>query len=292
MDVAVGRAVYAQFLNNRGGIEIDATVTRIDSDTFHSTSGAATRMRDLAYLRRNLPADVAIADLTEAYCVIGLMGKASAAMLQAIAPQLQEIPFRHSAEIDIRGAACTATRVSFVGEFGYELTIPNDTACAVFNMLVALGAQPMGHYALDGCRIEKGFKHWGHDLGPEITPLEAELGFTIDWNKDFLGKDALLRQRDIGPRQRLVLMQVEDDALMLHDEPIFEEGAHVGLTTSAAIGPRTGLNLAFGLIAVSPGETAVDTNSRRFVAIVAGRNYAARPLRRPPFDPDHNRMRA
>ncbi|MGI9389791.1 MAG: GcvT family protein [Boseongicola sp.] len=291
MDTPIGRTVYTQFLNVRGGIETDATVTRIDAGTFFLTSGAATRMRDLAYLRRNLPTDAAIEDLTEEFCVIGLMGAASRAMLQAIATGLPDIPFRHSREIDICGITCTATRVSFVGEFGCELTIPNDDACAVFERLVEQGAQPMGYYALDGCRIEKGFKHWGHDLGPEITPFGAELGFTIDWSKDFLGKEALLRQRDTGPRQRLVLMQIEGDALMLHDEPIFEDGDHVGLTTSGALGPRTGLNLTFGLVTVAPGETLDETCSRRFVAKVAGRDYAAWPLRRPPFDPNGVRMR-
>ena len=292
MDVPEGRAVYTQLLNPRGGIEMDVTVTRLEPEAFWITSGAATRQRDLAYLRRNLPSGVMIEDITEAHCVIGLMGAASRGMLRAVFPDLPDLPFGSVFDLMLAGVPCRATRVSFVGELGYELTVTNEEARAVFDTLFERDARPMGHYALDGCRIEKGFKHWGHELGPEITPLEAGLGFTIDWNKDFIGKEALLAQCTNGLRQRLVLMQVEGDALMLHDEPVFEDGAHVGLTTSGAIGPRTGLNLAFGLIGVTPGETLAGTYARRFTVRVAGKDYPATPLRQAPFDPKGERMRA
>ena len=150
----------------------------------------------------------------------------------------------------------------------------------------------MGHYALDGCRVEKGFKHWGHELGPEITPLEAGLGFTIDWTKEFIGKQALLAQKEKGLSQRLVLFEIQGEALMLHDEPIYEHGAHVGLTTSGARGPRTGKNLAFGLVSNTPGETLDGTCSRTFTVRVAGQDHPAMPLRHAPFDPSGERMRA
>ena len=145
---------------------------------------------------------------------------------------------------------------------------------------------------LDGCRIEKGFKHWGHDLGPTITPLEAGLGFTIDWEKDFTGKSTLQRQRQEGVNQRLILLRIEGDALMLHDEPIYEDGDHIGYTTSGARGPRTGLNLAFGLIKVRLGESLRETCARSLTVRVAGHDIPAMPLWRPPFDPGGERMRA
>ncbi len=291
LDVAEGRAVYTQLLNPRGGIEADVTITRLGADHFHITSGAATRTRDLAYLRRNLPADAVIVDQTEAFSTIGLMGAASRDMLGALGAA-PDIAFGHATEATLAGASCRLTRVSFVGELGYEITIANTDAPAVFAALVQAGAKPMGHYAVDACRIEKGFKHWGHDLGPAISPLEAGLGFTIDWTKDFIGKAALEAQRRDGPRQRLILLEIEGDALMLHDEPIFEAGAHVGLTTSGAIGARTGLNLAFGLIETRPGEALDETCARAFTVRVAGEDYAAKPLRRAPYDPKNERMRA
>ena len=149
----------------------------------------------------------------------------------------------------------------------------------------------MGHFALEGCRIEKGFKHWGHDLGPEVSPLQAGLGFTIDWTKDFTGKAALLQQRADGVTQKLVMMQIAGEVLLLHDEPVFENGAIVGLTTSGARGPRTGLNLCFAMIRVAPGETLHQTCARRLTLRVSGRDYPATPLLRPPFDPTGERMR-
>lgn len=150
----------------------------------------------------------------------------------------------------------------------------------------------MGHYALNGCRIEKGYRHWGHDLGPEITPLEAGLGFTIDWSKEFRGRSALEAQRVRGISQRLVLLSVTGDPLMVHDEPVLENGAVTGLTTSGARGVRTGLTLALALVKVAPGETAAETSQRQFEVDIAGTRHAASVLARPPYDPRGERMTA
>lgn len=291
LDTPLERAIYTQLLNPRGGIEMDVTVTRWAPDSFDVTSGAATRRRDIAYLRRALPQGVRIDDVTEGYCVIGVMGAKSHEMLKSVAPDWPDIAFGHAAEVCLAGTDARATRISFVGAFGWEISVAVSGAEAVFDSLLAAGAQPMGHYALDACRIEKGFRHWGHDLGPGITPLEAGLGFTINWAKDFQSKDVLLRQRAEGVRQRLILMQIDGDALMLHDEPIFEAGSHVGLTTSGARGARTGLNLAFGLVSTRPGETLAQTCARRFTVDVAGKSYPALPLARAPYDPDGSEMR-
>ena len=148
----------------------------------------------------------------------------------------------------------------------------------------------MGHYAVDGCRIEKGFVHWGHDVGPDVTPLEAGLGFTVDWDKTFVGKSALLEQRTHLTR-RLCLFDVEKAPLLLHDEPIWEGEQVVGLTTSGARGPRTGKSLCFGMVQVAPGETKADTARRGFEIDVGGQRYAAQVLIEPPFDPRGERMR-
>lgn len=291
MDVAVGRAVYTQLLNPRGGIEMDVTVTRITEDVFHLTSGAATRARDLAWLRRTLPEGVLIDDVTEDFCTIGVMGAGSRALLAPLG-DLPEMPFGYGAAARLAGVEVFATRISFVGELGWELTVANRQAAQLFDALRGAGAAPLGHFALDGCRLEKGFRHWGHDIGPSVTPLEAGLGFTVDWNKDFIGRDALEAQRHEGVRQRLVLLAVEGEVLLLHDEPVFEGAGHVGLTTSGGRGPRTGLNLCLAMVAVAPGETLDETCARAFRVRVAGRDHPATALRRPPFDPDGTRMRA
>ncbi len=150
----------------------------------------------------------------------------------------------------------------------------------------------MGNYALNGCRIEKGYRHWGHDLGPEITPLEAGLGFTVDWSKHFIGKAALVAQKQRGIGQRLVLLSIEGCPLIVHDEPVLENGRVVGLTTSGAKGVRTGLTLALALVKVARGETAAEIAARKFEVDVAGTRHAAVVLPKPPHDPRGERMTA
>lgn len=293
VDVAEGRAVYTPLLNANGGIEVDVTITRLGPDRFRVTSGAATRWRDLAWLRRNVTGDVTITDVSETEVVIGVMGAGSRDLLATLSKDdWQHFPFSTARDVIVAGQRCRATRISFVGELGWELSIPAEKGGVVFDALHAGGARPLGHYALDGCRIEKAFRHWGHDLGPEITPLEAGLGFTIDWGKDFLGKPALERQKAEGMTRRLVLFDVSGDPLILHDEPIRENGAVVGLTTSGAKGARTRRTLALGLISIAPGETLAQTAARQFEIEIAGRLYPAKALERPPFDPIGKRMRA
>lgn len=292
LDVAEGRAVYTQLLNARGGIEMDVTVTRIGAERFLVVSGAATRMRDGAYLRRHLGENIGCRDITDAYCVIGVMGAGSRAVMHGVSEDFPAMDFGHSRLGSVAGVACRLTRVSYVGELGWEIMVENGQAATVFDALCGAGAQPMGHYALDGCRMEKGFVHWSHEIGAFVTPLEAGLGFTIDWAKDFIGKAALEAQRRDGVRQRLVLLHVRGDALVLHDEPVYEGAQHVGLTTSGALGSRTGLNLALAMVSVDPGETMSETCARDFSVRVAGKDYGAEVLRKPPFDPAGKRMRA
>ncbi len=296
-----GHVRYAPFLNPQGGVEIDATVQCYAPKGARITSPAATRQRDLAWLRRQLQGfDVALRDQTEDFVILGLMGGGARAMMEDLAGRdLHDFGLGQVRRLMLGDSSHWVQRLSFVGEYGYEIWLPTSAIHhpspvlgLVFDALTARGARPMGFYALDGCRMEKGFLHWGHELDPTITPLEAGLGFTIDWSKDFIGKDALLAQREEGVRKRLVLMQVEGDALMLHDEPVFEAGRHVGFTTSGARGPRTGLNLCFAMVSTQQGETLAETCARQFTVLVAGQSYRAKPLRHPPFDPTNERMQA
>ena len=291
---ADGKALYTQFLNSGGGIEADLTITKHGTDCFRVTSGAATRWKDLAWLRRHCHnLNVAVQDVTETECVIGVMGPNSRELLQGLSEtDWTSAPFGSVQTVTVAGVHLTATRVSFVGELGWELSVSNAHATQLFQALRGEGAGVLGHFALDGCRIEKGFKHWGHDLGPDVTPLEAGLGFAVDWTKEaFLGRDSLQRQQEQGLRKRLVLLEVEGDPLVLHDEPIRENGHWVGLTTSGAFGPRTGRTLAFGTVATEPNETLGDTCRRIFQIDIAGQRYNARALHKPPYDPDGERLR-
>ena len=145
----------------------------------------------------------------------------------------------------------------------------------------------MGLYALDGCRIEKGFLHWGHDLNPDITPLEAGLNFSVDWNKEFQGKERLITQKQEGVSKRLVLLDVSGKPLLLHDEPVYENERCVGFTTSGGYGPRTGKHLALALIKT----TKTPWQDRHFSIEVAGKQHKAKAKMKAVFDPEQKRMR-
>lgn len=294
IDVAIGRTVYTPLLNAAGGIEADVTISRLGETEFRIISGAATRRRDLAWLRRQAAGcAVSFEDRTEAEAVIGVMGAASRAVLESLSEDdWRGFPFTATRPVTVAGFRLRATRLSFVGELGWELSIGAANAGAVFDALIDAGARPMGHYALDGCRLEKGFKHWGHDLGPEITPLEAGLGFAIDWSKAFQGRERLEAQREEGLRRRLVLFEVEGDPLMLHDEPIRRDGRVVGLTTSGGGGPRTELTLAFGLIETAPGASLAEIADAEYEIEVAAERCPAHALRTAPFDSTGSRMKA
>ena len=293
-NVENGTIVYTQILNDKGGIEADITVSRITADHYRITSGAATRWRDLALLNRQASGySVRITDTTEKEAVIGVMGHGSRALLAPLLNDtLQSFNFGTFRQVRIAGCTVTASRISYVGELGWELGISNDHAGHVFDRLIQAGARPMGHYALDSCRIEKGFRHWGHDIGPDISPLQAGLGFVVDWSKDFTGKAALLNQKEQGLTTRLCLFSIEGQPLMLHDEPIWEAGKVVGLTTSGTLGVRTNLTLAFGFIDIARNETLTQTAQRQFEIQVAAKHYKAKVLEQVPYDPSGRRMRS
>ncbi len=288
LDRPAGTATYSPLLNDHGGIEGDVTITKRKKGNYRVTSGAATRWRDRGWLRRNLKGDIRITDVTDDWAVIGVMGAASRSILKTLDPAWQDSGFGRISAIAIDGVNCLATRLSFVGELGWEIEIPTNDAPQVYKALRHQGAVPMGLYALEGCRLEKGFRHWGHDIGPTITPLEAGLGFTIDWTKDFCGKDALIAQREEGYSHELIMLDVEGMPLMLHDEPVLERGRVIGFTTSGGYGPRTGKHLTFAYV-----ETSQTPNlERKFDVEIAGKRYAASALKGAAFDPKQERMRS
>jgi 4-methylaminobutanoate oxidase (formaldehyde-forming) len=191
-----------------------------------------------------------------------------------------------------------ATRVSFVGELGFELYVAAELA---ENLLATIadagemfGLTYCGHYALDGCRLEKGYRHWGHDIGLKETPLEAGLGFAVAWKKSgFLGEEALRRQRETGVTKRLMHFAVEGaNPLLLHDEPIYRDGKYAGLTTSGGQGFRTGLALCLGYVACERGEAREALLQSTYEIAVAGERYPLKPLAAPPYDAAGERLRS
>ena len=290
-----GGATYTLMLNERGGIEADATVTRTRPSAFRIVLAAGLRWKELGRLRRHARGmNVSINDATESEVVIGVAGPRSRETLSEISDSdWGAFPFMTSRQVEIAGRSVRANRVSFSGECGWEIFAQVGDAPSVFDALSATGAGHLGYFALDGCRMEKAFRHWGHDIGPDLTPDEASLGFTVrqgGTDRPFIGERALERRNPVT--RRLVLLRLAGEPLSLHDEPILERGRPVGLTTSGARGPRTGLSLAFGLIDIEPGEPLEVTCQRQLEVDIGGVLHRAIPLLRPPYDPEGERMRA
>ncbi len=260
MAVPVGKVVYTQWLNERGGIEADLTVTREASDRFLVVTAAATQTRDFAWLQRQIPGDARATaiDLGASMAVLGLMGPRSRELLQRLSDadfSNAAFPFGTSQVIDLAYARVRASRITYVGELGWELYVPVECAPAVFDALMKegepLGLKLAGYHALNSLRMEKGYRHWGHDISDEDTPLQAGLEFAVSWKKPdgFLGRAALLKQKEEGVTRKLVQFALHDaNALLYHNEPIWRDGAIVGRISSGMFGHALGKSLGMGYV--------------------------------------------
>jgi glycine cleavage system T protein len=304
VDVPIGRIVYTQWLNERGGIEADVTVTREAEDSYLIVTSCASQTRDFAWLCRGIPEDArAVAvDVSSAYAVLGLMGPRSRELIATLADSdlsSATFPFATSRLIDLGYARVRASRITYVGELGYELYIPTEFAQAVYDRIIEAG-QPFGlrlagYHALNSLRLEKGYRHWGDDIGDEDTPLEAGLGFAVAWHKpsSFIGREALCRQREEGPRRRLVALALEGtDRLLYHNEPIWRDGKRVGRITSGMFGHTVGAALGLGYLE-RRGAPVNDewVSAGRYEVEVATERIAARVALRAFYDPAGERVR-
>ena len=265
VDVPPGRIVYTQWLNDRGGIEADVTVTREAEDAYLIVTSCASQTRDFNWLTRAIPAEArAVAfDVSSAYAVLGLMGPASRELLGSLTDTelaSDKFPFGSSQLIDLGYARVRASRITYVGELGYELYIPSEFAPGVYDVILeagaAFGLKLAGYHALNSLRMEKAYRHWGHDIGDEDSPLEAGLQFAVAWDKrgGFTGREALLRQRASGVGRRLGGLALErTEPLLYHNEPIWRDGVLVGAVTSGMFGHSLGRSLGLGYVANEHG---------------------------------------
>ncbi len=264
---AVGASTYTQWLNDNGGIEADLTISRIGAEEFWVIGGAGTRVRDLTTLQRACKGrNASVVDITSAYACLAVMGPNSRDLLSTISEadlSDEAFPFGTNQEIRIGSAVVHANRMSYVGEMGWELYVPADLAVHLWDEIVAVGArfglELAGYYTLNSLRFEKGYRHWGHDITPDDTPIEAGLSFAVAWDKeaDFRGRSALEAQRKVGATQRLVQVKLiqddNDEARYLHhNEPIFRNGERVGYVTGGMWGHTVGA--AIGMAIAIRGE--------------------------------------
>jgi glycine cleavage system T protein len=301
VDVAPGRIVYTQMLNVRGGIECDLTVTRLAEDAYLVVTIAAAATHDADWIRQGLgEARVTLTDVTSAFAVLGVMGPRSRELLARLTSaelSTAAFPFGTSHELELGYATVRATRITYVGELGWELYVPTELAAGVHDDVVEagrdLGLSHAGYHAMDSLRMEKGYRSWGHDIGSDDTPLEAGLGFAVDLDRPgFVGREALLRQREKPLARRLVMFTLDDpEPLLLGDEPIWRDGVLVGRITSGAHGHTLGRAVGMGYVADAGGVDAAFVASGRWELEIATERLPARARLQPPYDPTSSRVR-
>jgi 4-methylaminobutanoate oxidase (formaldehyde-forming) len=295
IDVVPGKVVYTQWLNARGGIEADVTVTRLDDQRFLVVTSAICQTRDLAWLRRHIADDVlcTVADVTSAYAVLGVMGPRSRQLLASVSPDNlanDAFPYMTGREIDLGHARALALRVTYVGTLGWELYIPTEFATHVFDTLLEagepFGLKLAGYHALNSLRLECGYRHFGHDITDETTPLEAGLGFAVAFDKPggFIGREAVLAQRGQPLKRRLVSIVLDDpEPLLLHDEPLWRDGVRVGITASGMFGHTIGRSVGLGYVQHDAGIDAAWLASGRWEVEIACERFACQVSLKPPF---------
>ena len=306
-DVAVppGKIVYTQWLNPRGGIEADLTVTRLSDSAYLIVTGAETETKDFDWLQRHIDPDAhcVLTNVTSGMGVLSVMGPRTRELLQSLTPDDLSnggFPFASSRLIELGFARVRASRITYVGELGWELYVPTEFMLGVYDELCGAGAAfgmvHAGYHALNSLRIEKAYRHFGHDITDEDTPLEAGLGFAVKFDKSggFIGRDALLRQRESGLRKRLLQFQLKSpQPLLYHNEPIWRGDSIVGFIRSGMYAHTLGAAVGLGYVSAPPGGSGFDAIDPDAYAIeVAGIRYPATASLRPLYDPRGERIKA
>ncbi|HEV7145617.1 MAG TPA: FAD-dependent oxidoreductase [Pedococcus sp.] len=304
VSVPVGRAVYTGMLNARGTYESDVTVTRTGPQEFFVVSSAATTDRDVDWMRRQLPPSchASVVDVTSMYAVFGVMGPRSAELLSKLSRQSFEdaaFPFGISREIQLGHATVRATRITYVGELGWELYVPSDLAVGVYQDLFRagedLGVVPAGYYAIEAMRLEKGYRAFGRELTTDYGPVEAGLLFAckLGTEVDFLGRAAVEAARARSAARRVVSFVLDDpSAYPWGGELVLRDGVPVGQVTSAAWGAAIGSAVGLALV----GDRASGTASPQWVKDgayeidLAGQRFSATVTLRGPFDPEGRKL--
>lgn len=300
LSVAPGRIVYTQFLNTKGGIEADVTVTRLAETAYLVVTPAITRPKDQTWMRRHVgDFRVVLTDVTASEGVLAVMGPKSRDLMRKVSPNdfsNEANPFGTAQDIEIGMGIARVHRVSYVGELGWEIYVSSDMAAHVFEVLREAGREVglklCGMHMMDSCRIEKAFRHFGHDITSEDHVLEAGLGFAVKTAKPaFIGRDAVLRKKEAGLERRMVQFRLSDPEVMVyHNEPILRDGKIVSHLTSGAYGHHLGAAIGMGYLPCK-GEGADALMASRYEIEIAGRRVKAEASLKPMYDPEGARVR-
>ena len=288
IDRPVGNVVYTQLLNARGGIEADLSVLRRDHDRFLLVTGTAFGNHDRAWIERNAPRDgsVYVNDVTSAYACLCLWGPRARDVLQPLTRAPLDFPYMQARELAVGDVPVLASRVTYVGELGWELYAPAEYGLKLWDSLLVDGVTPAGYRAIDALRLEKGYRAWASDLNAETTPDEAGLSFAVNRDKgEFIGRAAL----DGRPAQKLVCLVLDDPrAIALGSEPVRDaEGAIVGRVTSGGYGYAVAASIALAYVPLAAGAPGT-----RMAVDIFGEWVAAEVRAEPLYDPKGERVRA
>lgn len=297
-----GAVVYTPVVNERGGFETDITVTTLDEETFFIVTAAGTTIRDLDYIKRRIPETsiCTITDVTHGYAMLAIMGPKSRDLMQELTSadmSNEAFPFSTAQEIDIAYARAIAVRMSYVGELGWELYIPSNFSVPVFDAVMEAGKKHglklIGMQAVNSLRLETGYRHWESDITPDDNPYEAGLGFGVKLDKgDFIGKEALMEQKQKPLTRKMVMFTLEDTDVMLYgSEPIYRNGEYNGINTSGAYGFEVGSALGMGYLTNPDGITNEWINKGKYEIIVEGKPRKAILHLSSPYDPKNLRTK-
>jgi 4-methylaminobutanoate oxidase (formaldehyde-forming) len=298
--VPVGKIVYTQFLNDCAGIEADVTVTRMSETAYLVVTPAATRLADETWLRRNQgDFNVVITDVTAGEGVLAVMGPNARTLLEKVSPadfSNDANPFGTAQEIELGMGLARVHRVTYVGELGWEIYMSSDMAGHVFETLHEagqdMGLKLCGMHMMDSCRLEKGFRHFGHDITSEDHVMEAGLGFAVKKDKpNFIGREAVLDKAEKGLDMRLLQFKLKDsEPLLYHAEPVLRDGELAGYLTSGNYGHHLGAAMGMGYVQCS-GEKLADVLASDYEIDVAGTRVKAEVSSKPFYDPKSERVK-
>ena len=303
VDVEPGTSVYTTWLNDRGGIEADLTVNRLDDHRFLVVTAFSTQIRDADWISRHTPDDarMTVTDVTSAWAVLGVFGPEARNIVAPLTDadlSNKAFPFGTLQEIDLGYARSIAVRRTYMGELGWELYVPTEFALGAFDALwesgEPRGLTPAGYHAMNSLRMEKAYRHWGDDIAEEDTPLHAGLSWGVAFDKPggFIGLDALMAQRETGVDRRLVQFRLDDPApLLYHDEPVYRDGVLVSRITSGMYGHTIGGALGMGYVGCEPDTPRAQVIEGTFEVDVNGIRVPATASFRPFYDPDSSRVR-
>jgi 4-methylaminobutanoate oxidase (formaldehyde-forming) len=298
-----GRLTYTQMLNDKGGIECDLTVARLADDRFYITTGTGFATHDRDWIERNIPDGMSarLVEVTGAWAVLSLFGPKARDILQPLTRAdlgNAAFPFATVREIGIAGCPVRALRVTYVGELGWELHTPVEFAATLFDALMEEGRPhglaPAGYRAIESLRLEKAYRAWGSDIGPDHTPLMAGLGWAVKLRTDipFKGRDALVAQARQSLPRLLAGFTVADPAIMLWGrETLYRNGERCGWLGSAGWGYTIGKSIGLGYVRNPNGVDRDDVLTGSYELEVAGERVPAEVFLDPPYDPKGARIR-